>query len=561
MNTEAEYSIEELLAGAGFDGLGEDPSPEAIRLCVERLWDRISAEDVGQKSLIREEAVKRLRRAGVRSAASVYDNLIKSMVDSSEEQQSDGGTIAPGVVDLVEEGGQTLFVLEGGEVVEAAEGVSAWAIKSLPWAPVPTAQSVHKALKTTATAEPVRDGRFDDLRKLIMEKVILPKPEKSWASLLAAWVFGTYLIPQFRYFPLLLLEGPPERGKTRLGKVLIFTAFRGVYTPSPTPAVLFRDREYHRVSLLLDIEDLPNALGRSDLNDLILNSFERDGSVRRTTRPDAEPQNQIEHFRVYGPTILITNRPVADHSPLRSRCIRVPMPEAGDQQVPDAASPDDLMQIRASIIAWVALHSGQQLPTVEVPFTGRLKDLATPILRVLKLVAPEEVEGVIALLRDLDADRKVEASGSWEARLATAIWKARHLVSDGRLYYKQLLSFVNEGFDENGHLNTTQIGFARRKLGLHSDRGGSGGGTYLHYPGDEEARRLFERYSPSGSEGSGGSGSEQSQGLSALNHPLNHAREGFSPQTPHEDWGTEPPEPSEPLPGPIEEDDFEEFLL
>lgn len=538
MSADEEFSIGELLTAAGLDGLGDDPSAEAIRLCVERLWDRIRTEDVGQKSLARGEAIKRLKLAGINGPARIYDDLIESMASPVQEERSVGGTIAPGVVDLVQEDGRCLWVMGGGELVEAVEGLSPWPVGKLPWAPVPTAASVRDALKTRACP-------FDDLRTLVREKVILPEPADSWATLLAAWVFGTYLIPRFTYFPILLLEGPPERGKTRLGKVLIFTAFRGVYTPSPTPAVLFRDREYHRVSLLLDIEDLPTALGRSDLNDLILNSFERDGSVRRTTRPDAEPQNQIEHFRVYGPTILITNRPVADHSPLRSRCIRIPMPEAGDRPVPDGASPDDLSELRGRIVAWVALHSEQQLPTVEVPLSGRLKDLATPILRVLKLVSPGDVGPVIELLRDLDNERRVEASRSWEARAAVALWEAQSKVEAGRLYYDDWLAFVNRGVAEAEHLTATQLGIARRSLTLRSGKGGSGGKTYLHWPGDGEARRLFDRYSPEGSGGSAPSVPQESQGLSTLT-PLTPLHSGFSPDKSHQNWLPEPPEPPEP---------------
>ena len=138
-------------------------------------------------------------------------------------------------------------------------------------------------------------------------------------------------------------------------RVALWPASRGMYTPSPSPATIFRDRARHRVTILLDVEDLPRLLQRgSDLGDLVLNSFERDGVIRRCTRPDARPEDQVETFAAYGATIVATNRSVRDSSPLASRCIRLSMPEAGGRLVPDAMRPDEARVLRARAVAWAA---------------------------------------------------------------------------------------------------------------------------------------------------------------------------------------------------------------
>src|SRR6185295_15720086 len=105
----------------------------------------------------------------------------------------------------------------------------------------------------------------------------------------------------------------------------------------------------------LDVEDLPRTIERGDyLGDLLLASYERGGQVRRCTRPDAPPPEQAECLPAYGATIPLTNKPVRDDSPLASRCIRVPMPEAGGRTVPDGLSPEDALALRARIVAWAA---------------------------------------------------------------------------------------------------------------------------------------------------------------------------------------------------------------
>ena len=65
--------------------------------------------------------------------------------------------------------------------------------------------------------------------------------------------------------------------------------------------MLVRDRAWHRVTLALDVEDLPRTIERGDyLGDLLLASYERDGQVRRCTRPDAPPPEQAECLPAYG---------------------------------------------------------------------------------------------------------------------------------------------------------------------------------------------------------------------------------------------------------------------
>jgi hypothetical protein len=476
--------------------LGDNPDPEAVQTYLGNARAIVGDLEAGDRELARSTLVQQLKDAGVHGPARVVDRYLNpSPPGGRHAARSSAGTLPPGVVDVVRDGDALAWLtVESGkpEIVAELEGTELWPAAALPWKPIPDAALVQEALTDGAPAP------FADLTAHLARRVVLPEPPEPWAALLAAWVLGTYLLARFVYYPLLLLEGPAERGKTRLGKALLWPAFRGLYTPSPTPATLFRDRAHHRVTLGLDVEDLPAASDRSDLGDLILNSFERDGVVRRCTRPDAPPPAQVETFAVYGATILTTNRTLRPESPLASRCLRVPLPGAGGVRVPDAATPEEAADLRARAVAWAArVCAGQvELPEVEPPFTGRMRDLTAPLLRVLGAVAPEALPGVLELLGTLDRDRRTDAGSSWEARVAVALWDSRSKLEGGRLYIEDLTAVVNEGLPEGQRLAPQNVGVARRNLGLAGGRGGRRGRAYVAWPGDEQARALRDRYFP-----------------------------------------------------------------
>lgn len=531
-------SPDDVLGDCGLANLGEDPPLESIERGLGKLSDVLRSEsDPSRRKLLHSGAVAALKRAKFPDPKGMVHAALSC---TDETPITPAETFGSGILDIVVDGSEPLYMTVDGFTP------SSWPLAALPWRTIPTRQQVEAALQAGGNPP------WEEIRGLLDSRVVLPHPRGPWASLLAAWDLGTYLMDRFNYYPELLLEGPPERGKTRLGKALVFPAFRGVFTPAPTPAVVFRDRGYHRVTLLLDVEDLPASLERSELGDLVLNSFERDGVVRRTTHPDAPPQRQIEAWAVYGATILATNRAIPDHSPLRSRCIRVPMPEAGAVVVPDAVTPDEVVELRAQMLAWAATMMDKELPTVSVPFTGRMRDLATPVLRVLALVSPDDMDAVVHLLDDLDRDRRTEASRSWEARVAVALWQARDDVEASRLFLDALMPYVNEGFPESEHLTLQNIGTARRNLGLRSGRGGAAGRTYITWPGDEAAQQLHDRYSPDGpqkpSEPSASSVALVAERVSPLK-TLKTPKEVFSPHMPSAPLGPEHPEGPEPSVG------------
>ena len=347
MCDEAHTDIGALVKTCGMPTVTKDTDPSVV-VEVARKAREAARGLIGDERLVfLKECEKCLRKAGY--LAEDARALLRPTEEDPQEAPADGDSTFGGatidVVVLADGSPAWLLADEHGPRIEVEhEGRRPWPRPKLPWEPIGDASRVKRALSGGPHSAPIAE-----LAQLLRERVILPEPAETWSVLLAAWTIGTYLLDDFSYYPLLLLEGPAERGKTRLGKAVLWPSHRGLFTPSPSEATLRRDRAYHRITMLLDVEDLPGLLKQGGgLGDLILNSCERDGVVRRCIHIDAPPQDQIQAWKAYGATILITNKPVLDSSPLASRSLRVPMPEAGHVPVPDALRPDDVVELKAN---------------------------------------------------------------------------------------------------------------------------------------------------------------------------------------------------------------------
>lgn len=494
--------IQSILLAAGVLTLGAGPQPDAVLRTLERLGSLLIGADPLIVEMCRQAAITTFKLGDYAEApARLVDAALKATPKREDETEyvtygrTQGGAV---IIDIVQRGRNLEWVTArpgSGRVriVETVPERVKWPRHTLPWA-IPSVKEVQKAIDLGARSP------FEELVFLFKRLAVLPEPQSTYADLLAAWVLATYRLDEFSYFPELLLEGPPERGKTRIGKAVIFTAFRGMATPSPTPAVIFRQRARHRIGLFLDVTDLPGLLYRHpDINDLLLHSYEVGGMVSRVTHPDAPPPEQIENFAVYGPTILATNKTLKDDSALASRCIKITMPEAGGAKVPDALGQDArvALAIRAQCVAWAAqaVADGKTLPQGWREFKGRLNDVWMPLLRVLKVVCPEAMPELIKLVRAGAEVQKKEVSGTKEARVAVAMWELHESVKGLQLANAIVVEHINKTASEGEEITSQQVGYARRSLGLHGRKGGARGTAYIDWPGDDVVKKLYDRYS------------------------------------------------------------------
>lgn len=461
-----EAAISDLIKVAGLEHIDKDTAPQLVLGAVKKLAAFLAGADKLLKQACAVEAVKRLRGCGidvesarryVRTALQGDGTLVDDATFRTFGETSQGATI----VDIVQrETGELAWAVAWPasgkvEIVDTLVGRTMWPRSRLPWTGIPYADAVERAWQDDGPdgkglflelTDVLRQAPIDAQRHPRKLHVVLPEPQGVWATTLALWIMASYLAEQFHYFPALLMEGSPELGKTRLAKLLLFLARRGMVTPSPTPASLFRMAEYHLVGLALDVKDLPSMMKPgSDFENLVLGRFERDQKVPRVRTDAQTPIDEVRYHFAYGPSIFISNVRVRDDDPLIGRTIRIAMPEAGDVAVHPAIRADSelALSFRARLVAWAArvaasgMLSGTSLPDF---VTGRLGDITRPLIQVAQLVFPDGGPAIAKLLESERAAARDEAIDTWEGKLLVA-----------------LVELQREGFAPGGEVGFAQV--------------------------------------------------------------------------------------------------------
>jgi hypothetical protein len=177
--------------------------------------------------------------------------------------------------------------------------------------------------------------------------------EHQWA-VVTHFVFLTYLHDHkdIHYCPILLFYAVAERGKSRTGKSLSYLAFRGIHLSELREANILRYCQNLKSTLFFDIMDVWKKAERTGCEDILLGRFEKGQKASRVLFPDKGPFKDMQHYNVYGPTIIASNEPL--HRILDTRCLQITMPNLpGNYENPH---PETALDLKARLTAWRGKH-------------------------------------------------------------------------------------------------------------------------------------------------------------------------------------------------------------
>jgi len=377
----------------------------------------------------------------------------------------------PNLIDVVELDGRPKFltVLSDGSFDVADEAVRSDGVVvapppsgELPY-PLPNADRLQVYL----TEPEPGDRLFEDLRRYFLDAVELPC--ETTATVLAAWVLLTYRQEHLAHFPIIYLYGPPERGKSRVGKLLTFAAMRGIVDASVREANLFRYSHDIHATVFLDLTDAWKVIQKAAAEDIILHSFERGGTVSRVLKPDAGAFKDTKRYDVFGPRILASNRDVPEA--LASRTLAIRMPEAVRHNFPPVDRQAALL-LSERCLAWRAHNLHRELPDAPPAARGRLGDITAPLLALVHDVAPEREDELRGWIAELESQRRVQRGESLEGRIVAVLAR---MIREGtkRIFVKDLVRLL-QGDDTpilDSYRSPNQgVGYALDRLGIQRKR-------------------------------------------------------------------------------------------
>jgi hypothetical protein len=371
----------------------------------------------------------------------------------------------PGLVDIVEnEKFQTLFLVKGLELTLATEVEREGEVivppekKDCPFA-LGNFKDIKKHYLSDADTQLYREV-YERL------KIVSILSNDHFYHLATAYIFFTYLLERVLYYPYLWFFGQPERGKSRIAKAVINLSYRGFYTETLNEAYLFRFADRFKGTIGLDVYEISEKAQKKGSYDFLLGRFERGGRVARVTNPDKPGFGDTKYFDCWGPTVLATNVEIPAHDPLRSRCLKITMPEARGNY-PNNNSIAQLTDLKNRLLAFRARNLDKELREVEKPVAGRLGDIMQPLFYVAQLLPPEAKENLISLIAEFDGERKQSESETLAGKIVQALFDLQSEVTKGRLPFELVEKKVNERIDPRYCFSPQTIGRELSSLGIN----------------------------------------------------------------------------------------------
>lgn len=311
------------------------------------------------------------------------------------------------------------------------------------------------------------DKLFGDLIEFF--KTVSEMPSEDHYRFLAAWVMHTYLWDLFEYSPILLFYAVAERGKTRTGKALMYTAWRGVHLITLREAHIIRIAENCKSTIFVDVTDFWKSVQKNGSEDIFLSRFENGIKVPRVLYPEKGAFEDTVYHDLYGPTVIATNEPL-NHI-MESRAIEIIMPESV-RRFENDIKPNMGLPYRERLVAFRARWLTQPLPDVKKPVGGRLGDITKPIRQIVNIVGRDEA-WFLGFAKEFENRRKEESSETVECKVFRAIVNSRNRVSDNHLLHDDILETLNQNVNEKYQMGPVTIGKVTKRLGFQKYSSGT----------------------------------------------------------------------------------------
>jgi hypothetical protein len=329
--------------------------------------------------------------------------------------------------------------------------------------------------------------------------------EPIYKDLLSGCNLLTYQQEKVKTVPYLYFYGDNESGKTVALTLLSLLCYRPLYGVTIPAADIYGYLDDSDAPGCI-LEDEAQGLDRDQDKAKIFKAGYKQGAVVPRTFI-LQHKRFIKYFRVF-----CFKACAAEELPkvkgLTERFIFIPMVEGFPRRDWADVSEEDLnriRQLRNMLLKWRLATRGQQLPEVDLPVKGRLKELWKPVVQiVLGLTVEKDLRAFVECLQQ---ERLNEKAGTFEGRLVKAVLEvySSNSISFNQIW-EALVQELNGKLDEKkpnkmdtpefGEITKQKVGYRLREVLSGKKRRLRGPeGPYWAYEFDvEKLKRIARKY-------------------------------------------------------------------
>lgn len=294
------------------------------------------------------------------------------------------------------------------------------------------------------------------------KKVEMPYDED--IHVLTAYDFLTHFYNRFHFYPGLLFTGEPSTCKSGAMQSVIDVS-PGILIETVNDARLLRIRNDWELTVALDCYDLWRKAVNAGSEDILLGFWEQGMSALRVLYPDRGAYKDTISYQISGPLLSSSNKRV--DSIFATRNINFKMLKLQDAKrlaSIERSTKESALPFKERLYACYVRRFEDAMPKVSFRSTtsdGRYEDIVSPLISMVRLVAPSEEKFLKKALFREEKSRTAVRSDSYEARLLQAIWDARNFVDNAEIP----MSKISNAFNINYPDKKSQI--SGRKAGDH----------------------------------------------------------------------------------------------
>ena len=311
-------------------------------------------------------------------------------------------------------------------------------------------------------------------------------PDKKDYLIMALWVLHTYCVEKVETSGIMYFHGQKQCGKSRAGIILSKLAFRGIFLTSMKAPAVYRLRDSCNPTMFIDEIRLLGRDGNHDLAEILKSRYKETCYVSRCNMEKKIKDDQMDFFKIWGPTVLTTSEKLGDY--IDDRSFEFLMKKNARKLLNKHLDKSEALRLRDELILFRNYWINKDFPPFESDYEARLAEIIDPLFQMLLVCdpRPEMIETFKAFVDDIEIERKEKEFVGPKADLFKKILLLIYPRDNKDFTTKEVVDVMIKGKKDPESYKYTDtfigemihlIGFQRVRIGKNRSHGWNGNDT------------------------------------------------------------------------------------